>query len=306
MAVYFQTYGAEQDIILKTPTGEIHGSLLTPENNPAKKVVGLIVCGSGPTDRNGNNPQMQNNSIKYLAEDLCKAGIASVRYDKRGIAASAAAAPAEKDLRFSTYTEDVKAWIEMLSKDYDEIIVIGHSEGALLATLAAIENPHVSALIVIAGTGRPADQVLKAQLSDQPAAITQAVTSIVDSLKSGFQVKDIPVVLTSLFRPSVQPYLISWFAIDPAQSIAQVHVPVLIVQGDKDIQVSTEDAEILHRANPRAKKIIIPNMNHVFKTCTTTDKAAQIPLYCNPDNKNIPELSTDIIDFINNLHKDSI
>lgn len=288
---------AEKEIVLKTETGDINGTLFSSETN-SNSVVALIICGSGPTDRNGNNPQMQNNSIKYLAEDLSLAGISSVVYDKRGVAASAKAAKNERDLRFSTYVDDAKLWVDMLSKNYKRVVIIGHSEGALIAVLAALNNPKVTHLVSIAGVGRPADEILKAQLKIQPKQITDIAFPIIDSLKKGVLVNGVPAAFNALFRPSVQPYMISWFKIDPTVEIAKIKVPSLIIQGTTDIQVSVQDADLLAKAQPKAKKVIIQNMNHVLKECSTKDNFVQNQYYTNPSMKNIPQLSSEIVTFI--------
>jgi pimeloyl-ACP methyl ester carboxylesterase len=291
---------SENEIVLKTSTGDIFGSFLTPEDD-SKDIVVLFICGSGPTDRNGNNPQMSNNSIRFLAEDLSNAGIPSVRYDKRGIAVSASAGGKEENLRFSHYVDDARAWIDLLAKDYKRVILIGHSEGAQIGVLAAIDNPHVAAVITIAGAGRKLDEVLKAQLAEQSPTLLTMAEPFIESLKNGVTITtDVPQILASLFRPTVQPYLISWFATDPAAEIAKLTVPVLIIQGEKDIQTLREDATLLQNARPQAKTIIIPNMNHVFKECPTTDRILQMQTYMNPNLKNIPALSQEIIGFILN------
>ena len=290
----------ENGIVLKTSTGDIFGSLLTPEND-SKDIVALFICGSGPTDRNGNNSQMPNNSIRFLAEDLCNAGIPSVRYDKRGIAASAASGGKEEDLRFSHYVDDARAWIDLLSKNYKRVVVIGHSEGAQTGVLAAIGNPNVAAVVTIAGAGRRLDVVLKAQLSSQSPMLLAMAEPFIDSLKNGVTMSDVPPILASLFRPSVQPYLISWFATDPAAEIAKLTVPVLIIQGETDIQTLPEDAILLQKAQPHATMSIIPKMNHVFKECPTTDRILQMQTYMNPNLNNIPTLSPEIIGFIKSV-----
>jgi pimeloyl-ACP methyl ester carboxylesterase len=287
----------EHVIVLKTPVGDIFGSLLTPEND-SKDVVVLFICGSGPTDRNGNSPQMSNNSIRFLAEDLSNAGIASVRYDKRGIAASVASGGREEDLRFSHYVDDARAWIDLLSRDYRRVVVIGHSEGAQIGVLAAIGNPNVAAVVTIAGAGRKIDEALKAQLAVQSPTLLAMAEPFIESLKNGVTMADVPPILTSLFRPSVQPYLISWFTTDPAAEMARLTVPVLIIQGDTDVQTLPEDAVLLQKAQPQATMRIIPNMNHVFKECHTIDQILQIQTYMNPNLKNHPALSPEIIGFI--------
>ena len=155
---------SERELTIDTPTGKVYGTLMTPEQD-TKRVVVLLICGSGATDRDGNNPQMKGNSIRYLAEDLCAKGVASLRYDKRGIARSVESAMPEQDIRISTYVEDAKGWIEALSKDYDRVVVVGHSEGAKIGTMASAGNSRVAGLVLLAGAGRPTDEILKTQLS---------------------------------------------------------------------------------------------------------------------------------------------
>ena len=291
---------AENEIVLKTSTGDIFGSLLIPEND-SKDIVVLFICGSGPTDRNGNNPQMVNNSIRFLAEDLNNAGIPSVRYDKRGIAASAAAGGKEEDLRFSHYADDARAWIELLAKDYKRVVVIGHSEGAQIGVLAAIGNPKCVAVITIAGAGRKIDEILKEQLAAQSSALLTMAEPFIESLKNGVAVDNVPPILMSLFRPSVQPYFISWLANDPTTEIAKINIPVLIIQGETDIQTSPKDAILLHQSQPKATMVTVPNMNHVLKECTTTDRVLQMQTYIDPNLKNIPAISQEVIKFIGTI-----
>jgi len=281
---------AENEIVLKTSTGDIFGSILIPEND-SKDIVVLFICGSGPTDRNGNNRQMVNNSIRFLAEDLKNAGIPSVRYDKRGIAARKAAGRKEEDLRFSHNTDDARAWIELLAKDYKRVVVIGHSEGAQIGVLAAIDNPRCVAVVTIAGAGRAADEILKEQLAAQSSTMLAMAEPFLESLKNGVTVDNVPPELMALFRPSVQPYFISWLAVAPVAEIAKITVPVLIIQGETDIQISPGDATLLQKAQPKATMVLIPNMNHVFKECPTTDRTLQIQTYIDPKLKNIPALS---------------
>lgn len=250
---------------LTTETGTIMGTLLQPVNS-AKMPVVLIIAGSGPTDRNGNNSMSKTESLRLLAQALAANGIASLRYDKRGVAASAAAGKPEIELRFEDYVQDAEAWINLLKKDqrFSTVIVAGHSEGSLIGMIAA--QGKADGFISIAGPGRPAGIVFKEQLAKQLPVIKQASYTIIDSLMIGEKVKSVSPLLFSLFRPSVQPYLISWFKYNPATEIARLTIPVLIVQGTKDLQVATKDAELLVAANPRAKQVLIENMNHVLKT----------------------------------------
>ena len=128
-----------EPVSLDTGQGVLEGSLVLPQRNEPVPVV-LLVAGSGPTDRNGNNPGGgHNDAHRKLAQALAQQGIASVRYDKRGIAASFAATPHERDLSVERYVADVVAWVQQLRGDkrFSQVILVGHSEGALIATLAA-------------------------------------------------------------------------------------------------------------------------------------------------------------------------
>lgn len=299
---FYPLIAQEEAVVLQTPSGDIYGTLLTPEQNKRIPVV-LLIAGSGPTDRNGNNPMMTNNSLKMLAELLAKNGIASLRYDKRGISASAAAGKEEAALRFEDYVKDAKAWADFLKKDkgFTKIILAGHSEGSLIGMLAAIDNPTVSQFISIAGSGEKMSDLLRRQLASQPQQIIDLCMPIIDKLEKGDTVANPSPLLYSLFRPSVQPYLISCFKYNPSEEISRLHIPVLILQGDHDIQCSVEDAEALAKACPKAEKHIIPGMSHVLKDCDTLDKFAQVDqVYNNPDLPLNTQLEEIIIRFIKN------
>jgi pimeloyl-ACP methyl ester carboxylesterase len=295
-------YGKEQPVTLKTSTGDIQGTLSLPDSKKKIPVV-LIIAGSGPTDRNGNQSKLINNSLKMVADSLNKHGIASLRFDKRGIAESAAAGRSEADLRFESYIADVKGWIDLLAKEkkYSEIIVAGHSEGSLIGLMAAVGNKDVDAFISVAGPARPADEMIKEQLMAQPEQIREMVYPMLDTLKKGDTLTNVPQMLYALFRPSAQPYMISWFKYDPRAEIRKLKVPALIVQGTTDIQVLEKDADMLAEAYPGATKKLIQSMNHVLKDCVTTDKAAQVPIYSNPDLPLNKEFVTEVVSFIKSL-----
>ena len=277
----------ESDIILKTAKGDISGTLTLPVNATGSPVV-LIIAGSGPTDRDGNSPPALKNSsncYKLLAEELLKNGIASVRYDKRGIAGSAAAATRERDLSIENYISDAKGWIEMLSKDkrFTKIFVAGHSEGSLIGMIAC-ERVKVNAYVSISGSGRPADEILKEQFASLPQSEKDQIFPILDKLKNGDTVSNLPKSLQSFFRPGIQPYLISWFRYNPQSEIKKLAIPVLILQGDMDIQVSVDDAMLLAKGNEQARVAVIHRMNHVLKDTDTMDKEEQVnKIYMNPD-----------------------
>jgi pimeloyl-ACP methyl ester carboxylesterase len=275
---------AEEPAELKTATGTLHGTLLLPESKKPIPVV-LLIAGSGPTDRNGNSRILpgSNNSLKMLAEGLAAREIASLRYDKRGIADSKDAGATEKDLRFDMYVDDATAWAAQLKKDsrFSSVIIAGHSEGALIGTVAA-QRGAASGFVSISGVSRTADAVLKGQLAGKlPPDLQAASDKALQALKSGKTIDDTPAALAVLYRPSVQPYLISWFRYDPVAEIKKVKVPVLIIQGTTDIQVSVDDARALATAKPDATLVIVEGMNHVLKM-VDADETKQKASYGDP------------------------
>jgi uncharacterized protein len=252
-------------ISLQTETGKVEGTLLIPDRENKVPLV-LIIAGSGPTDRDGNNPVMKNNSLKMLAEGLAENGIASLRYDKRGVGESKDAGLSESELRFEHYVQDAKAWVDYLSKDsrFSEFVILGHSEGSLIGMIAT-QNPDVTKFISLAGVGTPAGEIIREQLKPQPPFVLEQSLPILEKLEKGETVDEVPPMLFSLFRPSVQPYLVSWFRYDPRQELAKLNKPILIIQGTTDLQVGVDDAEKLANANERAELRIIEEMNHILK-----------------------------------------
>ncbi len=210
------------DVRLQTMSGVLHGTMLVPAGE-AKVPVVLLIAGSGPTDRDGNLGMLpgKNNGFRMLAEALAAEGIASVRYDKRGIAASADAGQKEADLRFDTYVADARGWVAQLKRDkrFSSVVVAGHSEGSLIGILAASA---ADGLISISGPSTPAGTGLREQLRAQlPPDLLKENERILTSLEAGKPVADVPGQLFVLYRPSVQPYLISWMKYDPSAEIAK-------------------------------------------------------------------------------------
>jgi pimeloyl-ACP methyl ester carboxylesterase len=275
---------------LQTSTGDLFGTLTVPITKGTFPVA-LIIAGSGPTDRNGNNAQMKNNSLQLLAHELAAQGIASIRYDKRGIGASKGALISEENLRFENYVEDAKAWASELKADprFNKLIIIGHSEGSLIGMLACEQ---ADLFVSLAGAGRSIDVILKEQLAVQlegKKKLLRAANDGLSKLKEGKLVEDAPVELFGLFRSSVQPYMISWMKYDPAVEISKLKIPIVIVQGSTDLQVKEEDAVILFKAHPlNSRLIIIENMNHVLKIAPL-DRTKNIETYSNPELPLAPE-----------------
>lgn len=292
----------QSETVLKTATGDIYGTL-TCSSRAGQTPVVLIIAGSGPTDRDGNSAMgVKTDSYKKLAESLAKNGISSLRYDKRGIAGSKAAMKIESDLTFEMYINDAVDWVNLLNKDarFNSIFILGHSEGSLIGMVAA-RRTNVAGFISVAGAGKPADQILQEQLKTKlPFDLLIENNKILDSLKAGKTVSNVNPALAALYRPTVQPYMISWLKFDPSKVIAQLKAPVLVVQGSTDLQVTVEDAKLLAAARPGARLLIIENMNHVLKE-STADQQQNMATYTNPALPLKVELVKEVVSFIEAL-----
>lgn len=278
----------------------LYGSLLIPGHKVKPPVI-LLISGSGPTDRDGNSPALQgkNDSLKMLAEELAIAGFASVRYDKRGIGESFAAGKSEEELRFQAYVADVQAWVKQLNADprFSGVAIIGHSEGASVGLLAA-QSSDVAAYVSLAGPARSASKILRTQLQDKlPPDLLKLNETILSKLEKGELVQEIPAPLLALYRPSVQPYLISWFSVVPVEVIKTLKMPVAIFQGDTDIQVAVSEALLLSKSQPMAQLHVIKGMNHILKQ-VPMDLKEQVASYSNPYLYLDPSFINPLINFL--------
>jgi pimeloyl-ACP methyl ester carboxylesterase len=291
----------DREVTIDGGRAPLHGALLAAEGSASGAAV-LIVAGSGPTDRDSNStvPGVKPNTLKLLAQGLAGRGVTSLRIDKRGIGASAPALSSEADLTFGVYVEDVAAWARFLRAQPGVrcVVLLGHSEGALLATLAAREVD-VCGLVSISGVGRPAADILKTQLQAQPMPedLRRQAFAGIDQLRSGRPLAEVPPQLMALLRPSIQPYMISWLPIDPAAELAAVKAPVLIIQGETDIQVSVEDARLLAAARPDARLVLLEGVNHVLKPAPA-DRAANLATYADPDLPLDPRVVPIVAEFV--------
>ena len=275
------------------------GNLYSPENTKKPNLV-ILIAGSGPTDRDGNQNGMKNNSLKFLAEAVAKNGNAVFSFDKRFFAQIKLGTFKESELSLEDLINDTKNIIQYFKsqKKYNKIIIAGHSEGSLIGMIAA--NGNTDAYISLAGAGRSADLIVIEQFTKRAPSLVEEVTAAFAILKKGgaFPLKN--QALSSLFRESVQPYLISWIKYNPQEEIGKLKIPVLIINGTKDIQVSVSEAELLKKANPKAEIKVISNMNHIFKEIKGDD-AENIASYTNPDLPISNELITDVNDFIKKI-----
>lgn len=286
----------EKEYNIPITTTEIKGTLLTPAT--VKKVpLVIFIAGSGPTDRDGNSGFLKNNSLKFLAEALSKHPIATYRFDKSILTTAKKEGFKEDDLRFEDEVEEVKQLVTHFkqNKSFSKIYLIGHSQGSLVGILASKQQ--VDGLISIAGAGRPIDEVIAEQIGKQAPFLKEDTVKTLKVLKEGKMTDEFNPMLVSLFRKSVQPFLISWIKYHPQQEIHQLKIPVLIINGTKDIQVPPSDATLLKEANLKADLVIIENMNHIFKK-VEGDMVENQKTYSNLDLPIMNELTTAIVQFI--------
>jgi len=288
----------ESTMTVSVDTNKLYGTLTMPFSKDPCPVM-LLIAGSGHTDRDGNQPNMKSDSYKQVAEKLAEKGIATLRYDKRAVGESVFYMN-ESALRFDMYIDDAVRWIDLLKKDkrFAKVIVAGHSEGSLIGMVAS-QRSVPSAYISIAGASRSIDQILKVQLV---AAIPDTAFYIlscnyIDTLKQGIKLTDSHPGLGSLFRESIQPYMINWMKYDPSEEIKKLSIPICIIQGETDIQVGMENAFELSDANPKAHIKIIKGMNHVMKSAEM-DREKNFAAYSDPTLPVVKDLIDQIQTFI--------
>lgn len=286
------------------PAGPLRGTLLSPGGARGAPVI-LILPGSGATDRDGNNPMagVRASTYRLLAEGLAERGIATVRIDKRGILGSAGAGPANA-VTIADYAADARQWVRAARERTGArcVWLLGHSEGGLVALAAGQDPEDLCGLILVSAGGRPIGTVLREQLRASPVyapLIDQAVPAI-EALEAGRHVDTSAMDqrLLPLFAPPIQDYMISLLSYDPARLMATLRPPVLIVQGLSDLHVNEADARRLAEANPAARLVLLPGVNHVLKAVPTDDRAANAATYGDAELPLAPGVVEAISDFI--------
>jgi pimeloyl-ACP methyl ester carboxylesterase len=293
---------AESAITAPGPQGPLAGTL---EDAGAGAPVVLIIPGSGPTDRDGNNPLgVTAAPYRHLAEALAERGVSSVRIDKRGLFESKEAIPNPNAVNIADYVVDTHSWARSIIERTGAqcVWLLGHSEGGLIAA-AAMQQPNgICGVILVASTGRKLGVIIREQLQANPAnaPLLDSAMRALESLEAGRTVDTAGMnpALLPLFAPQVQPFLIELLAIDPAKLVANIRLPVLIVQGGQDIQVTTADFEALRAAKPQAEALLLPHMTHVLKDAEEPGRQASLATYSDPTKPVTPELPNAIADFV--------
>ena len=295
------SYSFSNDYVINSfDNHSIHGTLL--KSLESNSVLSIIISGSGPTDRDGNNTSLKSDYLKMLADGLYVNGISSYRYDKRGVGNSIGNIKSVDEVKFADYINDVVSIVCHFkdTKDYKRIVVIGHSEGALIGMIAS--RSIADQFISIAGAAEDYLSLIQKQLSIQPPYVKSISNPIIEKLKNKEFVDSVPPLLNSLFNKSVQKYLIDASSYNPQLEIAKLNMPILVLQGTNDIQIEIKDAQLLHNAAPKSRLEIIKGMNHVFRQAPE-NRLLNMQTYGNPELPIDASLVNLIVDFLdeNNL-----
>ena len=273
----------------------IDGTLLTPKDLK-KPNLAVIIPGSGPTNRDGNQSFIKNNSLKKLAESLSNEGIATFRYDKR-VVKQIKEGNIDENIMFDDFVIDAISVVNYFksNEDFNKIFVIGHSQGSLVGMLAAKEK--VDGFVSLEGAGQTIDKIITDQIAKTAPMFTEDTIRILKKLRQGDTTPDFPPALASLFRLDIQPFLMNWMQYDPQEIIKDLKIPILIINGTKDIQTSENEAKLLKEGNSKAELVIIENMNHVLVPIEG-DSLENTKSYNEPLRELSKELVESIISFI--------
>lgn len=276
----------------------IKGTLVTPAIE-AKSPLVIMLQGSGPTDRDGNQSFMKNDALKKLAYALADQGIASYRYDKRIFQVQRLGIK-EQDMRFDDFVTDAISAVEHFKSNpnFTKLVVLGHSQGSLVGMLAAKDR--ADGFISIAGIAQPIDSMLTEQIAKQMPELKENVQQAFHEMRTSGSTSSYNPLLESIFRPSVQAFIISWMKFNPMEEIAKLEIPVLLINGSNDLQVGETEAQQLKEAHPDAQLVILENMNHILRKIDGDD-LMNSKSYNEPGQPLHPDLVGHLVEFIRGL-----
>jgi len=282
---------SEQDV---TIDNHFNGTLLLPKTDTPPLVI--LLAGSGPLDKDGNTNFMKGNMLKKLAQRLGDNNIASFRYDKHSLR-QIKKGKYNLDYTFDIFIEDAKAAIAHFKpkSEFGKIYVLGHSQGSLVGMIAA--NGQADGFISLAGAGQSIDEVITYQINESAPQFTEDTKRVFSILKQGNTTDDFPPALASIFNKQTQPFMMSWMKYNPQDEIKKLDIPVLIINGTKDIQVTVDEANLLHQAYPDSKIVIIEKMNHVLVPIEG-ERLENVKSYNEPNREFSSDLIKALIDFI--------
>ncbi len=274
----------------------IEGSLVTPYSDVNVPLI-ILIMDAGAINKDGNDHMSKNDTFKKLAHELARSGIATYRYNKRLFTMDKFGIK-EHEISLDHFIEDAESIIEYFSrnKNYKKIFVAGHGQGSLVGMIAAKEK--ANGFISIAGNAMPIDQVIIEQIAKQAPGLDKSAFVAFKELKEKGRAVSYDPALESIFRYNLQPFMKSWIKYNPTEEIAKLSMPILIIHGEKDIQVELFQAEQLTEAAPQAESLLVPNMNHILKEIKG-GRLENHKSYNEPHRKIMPEVITSIVKFVN-------
>lgn len=291
-----------QTVNVSVQGGTLHGTVDIPQSPVAVPLV-MFIAGPITIDRNGNTHLYpdSNNTMKYLSEALVRQGVATLRFDKRGVGQSSSAVRDESELRVEHYVDDAVAWTKKMQEDkrFSSIILLGYDESFLVAALAAKKIP-ADGIISVAGFGRPMQDIMLERAKIRfPSELLKRTQSIVSALEQGKMVDTIPQLLYMILRPSIQPYLISQFKFHPAREFAKLQIPGLVIHGTKDFHFAPSEAAMLSQSNTLSKLVLIEGMTHSLRELSQEQLKPQAPKsrFASIINPLMPRLIGEIAEF---------
>jgi pimeloyl-ACP methyl ester carboxylesterase len=273
----------------------IDGTLLTPKEIEKPNLV-IIIGGSGPTDRNGNQTFLKNNSLKKLAESLSSNNIATYRYDKR-IVKQIKQGNIDQNIMFDDFVTDAISVLNHFKENqsFNHIFILGHSQGSLVGMLAA--EGRADGFISLAGVSQSIDNIVIEQIAKTYPSLSKDAERVFSYLRIGEKTDNYPTELASVFNKDIQSFMMNWMQYNPQEEIKKLKMPVLIINGTKDLQVEPKEAQRLNEAVPGSSLNIIENMNHVLVTIEG-DNLENSKSYNESFRKISPELIEAILRFV--------
>ncbi|HEY5686733.1 MAG TPA: alpha/beta hydrolase [Yeosuana sp.] len=273
----------------------IDGTLLIPNNEEKPNLV-IIIGGSGPTDRNGNQSFLKNNSLKNLAEELSSNNIATFRYDKR-IVKQIKQGNIDRNIIFDDFVTDAISVLTYFKKrnSFNHIVILGHSQGSLVGMLAA--QGRADGFISLAGVAQSIDNIVIEQIAKTYPSLSKEAERVFDYLRKGKKTDNYPMELASVFNKDIQSFMMNWMQYNPQEEIKKLQMPILILNGTKDLQVEPKEAQLLHEAVPSSSLELIDNMNHVLVTIEG-DNLENSKSYNESLRKTAPQLIEALLRFV--------
>ena len=293
----------QRDTVLSFTNGTmtLEGTLQLPAGTGPWPAV-VIIAGSGPTDRNGNSPAgVSSDTYLLLAQALAERGVASYRYDKRVLPSRKGTIANPMAMTLADFAADAAAAARMLRgrSDIGPVLFLGHSEGGTLAIMAAADGAPVSGLVLVSTAGRDISTIMREQIARQvpPALLAAFDTAWAGYIGSDTAVKA-PAGLEVLFQPGARAFMKHWQSIDPVALLRGISIPVLVVQGETDVQVTAADAKRLGSARPDVRVVLLPGVNHVLRLHSGATMAEQAATYTDKSLPLAPAVTPAIADFV--------